>query len=256
MNNIFYQLLCRDLTIFRRRFVGRLIDMSFVFFTNIIAFNYFLAPMGMGPNYGPFIMVGAIAIFGMFDLMGYVAEMVMDLEGGRRITHTLSMPISSTMTFISIGFNWAVTSCILILFLLPLGKLLLWNQFDFSAVSWWRFAIIYPLIHLFFGFFALWISSVFSKSSQMGKIWTRLINPLFMFGGYFFPWASALAVSPLIAKIMLINPFIYITEGLRSAMLGPEGALPFWICPLALMFFCSFFIWHSSKRLKKLLDCV
>lgn len=228
-----------------------------VFFTNVVVFNYFLAPMGMGPNYGPFIMVGAIAIFGLFDLMMYVSEMVMDMEGNRRINHTLSMPIPSTLVFISIGFNWAVTSAILIAFLIPVGKLLLWSQFSLSAVSWWRFAIIYPLIHLFFGFFALWISSVFSKASQIGNIWTRVVNPLFMFGAYFFPFSSVLTVSPMLAKFFLINPIIYVTEGLRSAMLGPsEASIPFWICPTMLIFFSMVFIWHSTKRFKKILDCV
>ncbi len=254
--SICYQLLCRELTIFRSRFGERLVNMGFVFFTNVIVFNYFLAPMGMGPNYGPFIMVGAIAIFGLFDLMSYVSEMVMDMEGSRRITHTLSLPLSSAFVFASIGFNWAVTSAILMIFLVPVGKILLWNQFDLSGVSWWRFAIIYPLIHLFFGYFSLWISSIFSKASQIGNIWTRMINPLFMFGCYFFPYSSIVAISPLLAKVLLINPFIYITEGLRSAMLGAEGNLPFWICPIALSFYCLFFVWHSVKRFKRILDCV
>ena len=77
-----------------------------------------------------------------------------------------------------------------------------------------------------------------------------------MFGAYYYSWQSAYAFSPVFGYISLVDPLVYIMEGTRSAVLGPEGYLPFWICMTTLWCFIFAFGYFACKRLKRRLDAV
>ncbi|MBM3184388.1 MAG: hypothetical protein FJZ64_03690 [Chlamydiae bacterium] len=83
-----------------------------------------------------------------------------------------------------------------------------------------------------------------------------MINPIFMFGAYFYTWVSLEKLSPTFAWITLINPIVYVLEGMRSAALGQEGHLPFWVCFFSLWGFIFVFASHAIYKLKRRLDCV
>src|SRR5258708_5025254 len=100
--NIFLQLMQKDLLQFKRIYKEKLLDTGLLFFTNVIVFAYFLPQAGLGHNYGPFIMLGAIASFGLFDVVGHVSELIFDIEGPCAISYTLSMPIPSWIVFLQI----------------------------------------------------------------------------------------------------------------------------------------------------------
>lgn len=256
---VFSQILKRDLLVLRRSYFSKSFDFVLMFFTSIVVFGYFLPGGGSGSGrpWGPFIMVGAIAIFGLFSVvMDRVAEMIVDLNGDRTIYSFLVMPISSTGLFISMALSWSMIIFILALILFPVGALVLYNQIEFSLIEPLKVLMIYSTCNLFFGFFSLWLSSIFQKNSNLSQLWCRVINPIFMFGAYFYSWKEAMIFSPLIAKLTLLNPVTYVTEGMRSAMLGQEDYLNYWICLGVLWFFIVLCGWDGSSRLKKGLDCV
>src|SRR3990167_4023553 len=93
------QLLKKDLLSLRREFVKKFLETCFLLFTNCIVFGYFMQEMGVGTGYGPFIIIGAISIFGIFEVIGKVSEMLVDLEGEQTITYNLTLPISSAGLF-------------------------------------------------------------------------------------------------------------------------------------------------------------
>jgi len=77
-----------------------------------------------------------------------------------------------------------------------------------------------------------------------------------MFGGYMYSWYAVYHVSPLIGYAHLINPVLYVMEGMRAAVLGQEGYLPFWFSFTALFAFTVVIAWDALRRLRKRLDCV
>ena len=54
----------------------------------------------------------------------------------------------------------------------------------------------------------------------------------------------------------LVNPLLYVMEGMRAATLGQEGYLPFWFSLAGLTIFTVGFAWDAIRRLQKRLDCV
>lgn len=256
ISKILLQLLRKDLLQFRRKYPGKFFDTCFIFFTNVVVFGYFMPAFGGPANYGPFILIGAIASFGLFDIIGQVGELILDIEGDRKITFTLSMPIPSWVVFIQLVLKWAITTFILFIPLFFIGKLLLWNQFYLSQINLFQLILIYPSVCFFFGFFSLWLTSVIQKMDSLSSLFCRFLNPIFMFGGYFFSWQASFDLSPIVGYALLANPMIYATEGMRAATLGQTGYLPFWTCFFALWGFNLLLGAHAIFRLKRRLDCV
>lgn len=256
IRNLFCQLMRKDLKQFRRNYPGRFFDTCFLFFTNILVFGYFMPQLGVSSAYGPFILMGAIASFGLFDIIAQVGEVLFDIEGDKKITFTLSLPVPYWVIFVQLAIKWAVNTMLLCLPLFLVGKLLLWKSFHLDQIHFFKLILIYPTVYLFFGFFSLWLSGVLKNIYNLSSLFLRVVNPLFMFGGYFFSWHASFELSPYVGYAILINPMIYAMEGMRSATLGQAGYLPFWNCFFALWVYILVLGLHAIFRLKKRLDCV
>ncbi|NGX50864.1 MAG: hypothetical protein K1060chlam2_00715 [Chlamydiae bacterium] len=253
---VFRELLRRDLLSFRRAFPTKFFDMLLLFFTNVIVFGYFMQLEGAHAGYAAFFVVGAIASFGFIEIVGKVGILMADLQGDKTINHMLVMPIRTEWVFYYMGVSWALTSAILSSLLFPVGKLLVFDGLVLADISYWKLIIIFPTINLFFGFFALWLTGVLKNMRNLTSLWLRYIAPMWMFGAYTYSWHAAYQMSPVLGLVSLINPMVYVMEGMRAAMLGQAGYLPFWGSLLALWGFTALCCWDGVRRLKKRLDCV
>jgi ABC-2 type transport system permease protein len=253
---VFFQLIKRDLTVFKRDFRTKCIDTVFLFFTNVMAFGYLLQQEGAHSGYAAFFVVGAIASFGFIEIVGKVGLLLADMDGDKTILHTLGMPMSSNMVFCYFAASWALTSMVLSAILFPIGKLLVFTEWNWHTISSWRVILIFISANLFFGTFAFWLSSMIKNMTNLNSLWLRYIAPMWMFGGYVYSWKSAFDLSPLVGYISLINPMIYVMEGMRAAALGQSGYLPFWLCLSMLWVFIILCMTHGAKRMRKKLDCI
>ena len=254
--HVLSQLFKRDMIIFGRDYWSKFLDTVIVFATNVVIFGYFMSGEGLPVSYGPFLLVAAIGSFGLIEVVGKVSWLLGDIEGERAISQLLIMPLRSSLVFIYMAFFWAISSTLLAVLLFPLGKLILWTRFDLSTISFIRLIPIFLTANVFFGTFALWLSSVIPGMSSLNTLWLRYIVPLWMLGTYFFSWETAYEVSPLLGTILLANPIVYVIEGMRAAALGQEGYLPYWISLSALWVYIFACMTHGIKRLKRTLDCV
>lgn len=253
---LFFQFFKRDLLIMKEEYLSKFFDTCFVFFTNVIVFSYFMKNQGLSEEYGPFLMVGAIASFGLFEVVTKVSKLIEDIEGAKTISFLLTLPLSANALFIYTGVYYALYSALFTLPLFLFGKILLFNRFDLLDISYWRLVLIFLTSNLFYGFFALWLTGIIRGSGEITSIFLRFINPLFMFGAYFFTWQNAYALDHLIGYAILINPMVYVMEGIRSAALGNAGYIPFWITPLALWGFILLLGYLGIQKIKKRIDCV
>ena len=256
MWKVFFELLKRDLLIFKRDYVSKFIDMLVLFATNVIVFGYFMPGEGLSASYGPFLLIAAIGSFGLIEIVGKIALFLSDLEGERSISQLLIMPIPSYLVFVYMIVFWALSSMLLSAFLFPFGKLLLWSRFDLAAISYSKLLTIFFFSNLFFGSFALWLSSIIPSMSSLNAIWLRYVVPLWMFGTYFFSWHTAYTTHPTIGICLLINPIVYVIEGMRAACLGQAGYISYPICLSAILAYTLFLGMHAIHRIKKRLDCI
>ena len=251
---VFIALTRRDLRAFAKGIWGRMLDNIILFSTSVLLFAYFMPLLGLASNFALMIFASCFVIFSFFDCIGFAGLIVMDIEGDRTIVHSIGAPMPSSFTLAQIAISWALRMGLITLFGVIVGKLLLWDRLDLTHISWGKFTLAYLSIYLMWGFFSLWLASLVRKLSNIGTIYVRVANPLFMFGAYMFPWTTAYKVAPWIGYALLINPMVYANEAMRSSVVGPEGFLPFTISIVALWCFTVFFALTSIQILKRRLD--
>jgi len=251
----FLQLVRREMYLFFQGFLSRFMDISFVLCTWGVVFGYLMVNSGLKSSYGAFILVGSIASFGLFETIQRATCLAQDVTDNK-IDNFLILPISSSSVFVSIAISWAISTGILTLCLFPLGKLILWGRFDLSHASWVKFTLIFVTSNLFYGFFALWVASLVTNLRNISWLWCRIINPLYMFCGFFYTWKSAYELAHFVGYLHLINPLIYVLEGTKASILGQTGYLPFWNCFFVLWAFIAVFAFDAIRRFKKRVDFV
>lgn len=251
---IFWALTQRDLHTFAKGIWNRIIDTIILFSTSILVFAYLMPLLGLASNFGVLIFASCFVIHSFFDCIGFAGLTVMDIEGDRTIIHSIGAPMPASLTLAQLAVSWALTRGGITLLGIFIGKLLLWNQLDLTAIAWGKFAVAYVTIYLMFGFFSLWLSSLIRNLSNLSSIYVRLGNPIFMFGAYMFTWATAHKLSPWLGRFLLINPMVYANEAMRSSVMGPAGYLPFWLSIGAMWCFIVLFASHGVSTLRRRLD--
>lgn len=255
-SHILWQLIREDLVNFRSVLFNKFVDIILWTTTMLVIMGYVLQAFGITPQYGLFMVAGVLVSSIQLDIYPQATTLVADYEGKRRINFYLTLPMPSWLIIVRRGLSNTITSCILCLPILPVCKLILWNIFDLRAVYVTKFFIMFVTTNLFFGFFSVWIASLVPSMSLLTRISRRIQTPLWFFGGFQFSWLTLHKLFPVLAYIDLANPYLYAMEGMRAAIIGQEGYLPFWICVAVLwigIIVCS--IWGHLK-LKKRLDFI
>jgi len=251
----FFQLVGRELKLFFQDFFNRFLDISLVLITWVIVFGYLMEQSGLDSSYGVFVLVGLLSSFGLFETLWRATLLAQDMSD-KKLSNFLVLPLPSWLVFVSIAFSWALSTGILTLCLFPVGKLLLWKSFHLSEIAPMRFCLMFVLSNLFYGVFALWIASLVTSLRNSSWLWTRVVNPLYMFCGFFYTWQSVYELSPWIGYLHLVNPLLYILEGTKACMLGQAGYLPFGICVFVIIVWIIFCLVDAIRRCKRRLEFV
>jgi len=229
---IFFALLRRDLKEIKGRLIGSMIDNIFLLATNVVVFGSLLPLMGMPPELiGP-LFIGIIVLT-IFQL-GYTfsIKIVNDVKFDRFIDYHFSLPLSSKWILVEYITKFIIEAAIITLPLLMLGILLLGNKFIIVHTNWFAFGIMYLLILIFFATLFLYYGFAYTYEWFFSCIWTRRLDPLFLFGCVFLVWTKLYAFSRLLGITFLFNPVTYVAEGLRATLIGGDGFLPIWACML------------------------
>lgn len=250
------RLIWRDMAVFRPHVWGKMVNCAIWVTITTLVFQY-IGFGGTSESIGIFMACANAASTGFFEVMENVDRFIGDLQGERSITYALTLPLAQSMVFIRIALSNALQTMPFALCVLPLSKLLVWDSFSLVHFSLPKFILILVLAQLFYGFFSLWLICMVKNLEATGNIWNRVIFPLWILGCYQFSWAMLLAKSPVIAYLSLaFNPLVFATEGMRAAVMGQEGFLPFWGCCFGLIVFTILIGIIGIKRMKQRLDCL
>ncbi len=254
--NTFWQIIYREIVVFFKIMGSKLIDVTIMTVTNIAVFTFLMPYFGVKTSYGPLIVVGLISAVSFFEVMPRTTNLISDITGNKKISYFLTLPLPASFVLAAIAIGWAACGSLYSIFILPLAKILLYHKLNLSHFSIFKFIIGFISIQMMYGFFALFLASLIKDMKYISWIWSRVVNPLFMLGGYFYTWVAINSVSHFIGIINLLNPVMLSCECLRAAILGQNDYLNFWLTTLGLWLFILFFAFLGITRLKKRLDCV
>lgn len=241
---------------FKKIALNRFISIVIWASCQLLVNGYLLPKLGITHAYGIISLASCLAVAGLIDAFGNVMELVMDLSTDKITYYYATLPMPTGMVFFVKMAALATFYMMYTLLLLPLGQLLLWNEFSLANVYWPHLLLATVVSSIFYAALTLFIASLVKHRSQVGNVWRTFIFPLWFLGGFGFTWNIMYQVSPRMAYLELLNPVIYVTESYRSAVMGPEGLLNFWVCMAMISIFTVAAATLGIKRLKKQCDFI
>lgn len=253
---IFFKLFKTYFSIACQQFIGKIVNIYIWVVCSLFVTGYVMQSFGLTTNFGSFQLATIIGTVGLFEIYGNCMRSIMDFEGDRTISYYLTLPTTPTVVLLATAASYACMGIVLALIMLPGGKLILFNTFDITTISWPTFIVITVVANIFFAIATLAITAHVGTMPRIENVWSRFIFPLWFLGGFQFSWSAIFTLSKPLAFLLLCNPVIYVMEGTRGALLGQQDCLPFWICCSMLIVY-SIACWiYSYRKTKKLLDFV
>ena len=202
---------------------------------------------------GTLLFAGNIIIVLMLLTYKEAITLLFDLKGSRIIDYQITLMHPRLVILERIVFS-ALFTFIMSLPFFPVAKLVLWSHFDTSNASWPALILM-----LFFGSFCVasyhqCAALVLESPEQISSLWARMNNVLISFGGFWVPWYAIYQYDPLLGSIVRINPILYITEGIRQALIGGDQFFGIAHCVAMLSLFTCIFILASWYLFKKRVD--
>jgi ABC-2 type transport system permease protein len=214
----FLAMLGRDGRVARRNFLPLLLQnlvqpMLFVFI-----FGRVMTTSGMMPeSYKSLLLPGVIAISMLLSGLQAVAfPMIADFQFTREIEDRLLAPMEIEWVAIEKVVAGSIQALIAGGVVIPTAWLILGTGVQISFAQPLELLALAVLVALLAAAIGLTLGCWLGQA-QIGIMFSLIVGPMIFFGCTYYPW-SALAAFPILQKIVLLNPFVYASEGFRSAL--------------------------------------
>lgn len=244
---VFLALLARDVRVVRREFVAFLLRTSLQPLLFVIVFGYLLPRMGyLGRNYGTAMLPGILAVSLTLASMQAVAlPMVVDFGWTREIEDRLLAPVPVWLIAFEKVFAGTVQGVLAVAFVLPVSRLIMGPIPGLSLARGLEATGMASLGSAAFSAFGLLLGTAI-EPAQIGLMFSVIITPMIFFGCAYYPWIG-LARVPVMQWAVLVNPMVYVSEGLRATLTRGLPHMPEWVVYLVLAGWVALF-WTLGRR--------
>jgi ABC-2 type transport system permease protein len=190
----------------------------------------------MPAAYKSLLLPGIIAISMTFTGVWAVAmPLIAEFQWTREIEDRLLAPISVGWIAIEKVIAGMLQALVAGLVVLPLAWLVLRPGVQISIGDPLTFAVIILLVAGFASCGGLALGCSINQQ-HIGLMFSLVMTPMIFFGCTYYPW-SALDKFPIMQKLVLINPLVYASEGMRATLVPQFQHLSITAVILALLFF-------------------
>lgn len=219
---VFFALLSRDARVTRRElpfFLIRTLMQPLMF---IIVFGSLLPKMGfMGAAYKAVLLPGILGVSLTLSAIQSVAlPMMQDFGWTNEIEDRLLAPIPIPLIAIEKVVVGTIQGLIAGLCVLPIARVIMGPIPGLTLAHLGETVFIALLGSATFSAIGLFMGTAI-KPQQIGFMFSLIIAPMLFFGCAYYPW-KGLDVVPALKYAVLINPLVYVAEGLRG-VLNPSG---------------------------------
>jgi ABC-type multidrug transport system permease subunit len=247
----------RDICAHTKQLYKQLIDFSLIYPVQYaICFAYLQARLFFGTQNIKQVTVffaGSILVIILVFTFRLTVDLLFDLQNERFIDYQITMLSPRLVLLERIVFASLYTFILTVPFY-PVAKIVLRNHIETSHASWLHLWIILFAGALCLSAYHQCATLILKRGEQLSSLWARVNFVLITFGGFWVPLHAMHDYSPLFAYFMQLNPALYVSEGLRQALVGGPEFLSFWHCLIALLLFSGVFIVASWYLFKKRVD--
>lgn len=214
----FIALLARDVHVARRN----ALQLLFQTFLQPLLFVFIFGRVMVGSGYMPsyyksLLLPGIMAISMVFTGIWAVAmPLIAEFQWTREIEDRLLAPINIYWIAIEKVIAGMIQAAVAGLIVIPLAWVVLRPGVDISVHAPLSFTIIVLLVAAFSACGGLALGCSINQQ-HIGLMFGMVITPMIFFGCTYYPW-SALANFPVLQKLVLVNPLVYASEGLRASL--------------------------------------
>ena len=189
-------------------------------------FGSMSAPGSM--NFGTVLLPGLMAVAIMFTGIAAVA-LPLSTEFGitREIDDRVMCPLPVAGVAIEKICFSALQSILSALIVFPLAYFIPTQPVHVHISSYWLLGIVILLASLVSGALGLTIGTTV-EPRQIGLVFSVVVVPITFLGCVYYPWALLYHV-PWLQYAVLINPIVYMSEGLRAALTPGLPHMPSWL---------------------------
>jgi len=258
----FAGLMLRDLRVLRREigpFLVRVIMNPLLF---LFVFTYVMPHMtngaAMNPTaqmasssggFGTVLLPGLMAVAIMFSGIAAVAlPLAQEFGITREIDDRVMCPLPVEAVAIEKIVFSAIQSIIAACAVFPLAYYIPSTPVNAHVTSWPFLIAVMLLASLLAGALGLTIGTAVNPK-QIGLIFGVVVMPITFLGCVYYPWA-ALEKMPILQHLVMVNPIVYMSEGLRAA-LTPVNHMPEWKVLTMLCFFLVLLTWLGIKGFRR-----
>ena len=247
----FMALLARDAHVARRNFVPLLLQTFLQPMMFVFIFGRVMVSSGYMPNaYKSLLLPGIMAISMVFTGVWAVAmPLIAEFQFTHEIEDRLLAPIENSWLAVEKVFFGAVQAVVAGLVVIPAAWLLLRPGVDLNLSSPFTFACVTLLVALLSACGGLALGCSIDQS-KIGLMFSMVLTPMIFFGCTYYPW-SALANFPILQKVVLVNPLVYASEGLRGTLVPQFPHLSVIAVLLALLIFDALFLVFGLRQFRR-----
>lgn len=189
-----------------------------------------------GINFATILVPGLMgSMFVMQGMFGTTMPLVMEFSWQRTIEDRALAPVPIRVLAIQKITAGAIQSLIGAAIVFPV---VYWVHAPgqgphVHVTNWPLLAVVMIAASALTASLGLWLGTVVDPR-KIQMVFAVVLLPLTMLGCVYYPW-SALHVIRWLQIVVLINPMVYMTEGLRAALTPGMGHMPLWAVLVALI---------------------
>jgi ABC-2 type transport system permease protein len=248
----FLGLLLRDARVLTREIIPFLLRVGMQPLLFLFVFTFVLPrmaggnPLASGAMFGQIILPGLMAVAIMFSGIAAVA-LPLSSEFGitREIDDRVMCPLPLWAVALEKVCFSAIQSLAAALLVIPMARYVPAVPVRADVSNWFLLAVVLVLSSLLAGSLGLLIGSTVNPK-QIGLVFSILVVPITFLGCVYYPWAWLSNIRWLQVAVLL-NPIVYMSEGLRGAVTPGIAHMPWWASVPALMVFLGILGWLGLR---------
>jgi ABC-2 type transport system permease protein len=250
-SSVFMALLRRDMRVARRELPFFLLRTTMQPLMFVIVFGYLLPKMGfMGRGYTTALLPGVLAISLTFSSIQSVAlPMVQDFGWTKEIEDRLLAPVPIWLVAAEKIVAGVLQGVVSALFVLPVARLIMGPIPNLTFGHVGDVLLITVLGAAAFSSLGLFLGTAI-QPQQIGLMFGVILAPMIFFGCAYYPWQGLSAV-PVMKYAVLVNPLVYVAEGMRAALTPGAPHMSLGIVVLALVLITALFWTLGMRSFKK-----
>jgi ABC-2 type transport system permease protein len=163
------------------------------------------------------LLPGIIAISMVLSGIQAVAmPLIAEFQFTREIEDRLLAPVSTRLVAVEKVCAGALQGVVSALFVLPVARLIMGPVAGLTLGHGAMVLVVTVLGAVAFSALGLLLGTAISPQ-QIGLMFSVIVSPMIFFGCTYYPW-QALGVLPVLKYLVLLNPLVYVAEGMRAVL--------------------------------------